>query len=696
MSGHDDHLLEEFLVDGYESLDLLGQDLVELEHDPSSKTRLARAFRRLHTIKGTCPFFGFTRLERLVHAGESLLARLRDGHIAFGPVRATALLAVIDSARTILAGIEVRRVEPEGDDHELVQQLIVLQEGGREDDLAAAAGMNLSNARETAEVRDTELQGRHVRLDVRLLDHLVNLVGELVLARNQLLRTVEGQDLASAAVATQRVDHVTSRLQEEIMRTRMQPVTALFQRLPRLVRETASACGRQVSLELEGNATELDKTVVDALKDPLTHLVRNAVDHGIEEPAERVKNGKPAEGRLRLRAWQQGGSVHLELSDDGAGLSVERIRARALERGLISPEEATNLTDQDWYPFIFRAGFSTAQRVTSISGRGVGMEVVEAAVRGVGGRIELESTPGHGTSVHITIPLTLAIMPALTVEDGGERYAIPQAHLEEVVRPGDGELRDRIEKIQDLYMFRLRGQLLPVSYLGSRLRGAGAMECVSPSQRLVVLRTDEGRFGLVVDALLDTEEIVVKPLSRRMRNIPYFAGAAVRGDGRVALILDVPSLAQGLARQAAEKTHKEELPLPEGTTRRRMVLVRVRPGRTAAIPVDGVQRIAKFPAQSFEHRGEFDLACDDVGALPVVTLASATTHDEWNPFAEERDCPVLVTEHHGQRWGYVIDAVEDIVIVEHTDGEDCALIGERITEVLDLDRIARGRYAGAA
>ena len=694
MSNDHESMLEEFLVDGYESLDLLGQDLVELEHDPGSKTRLTRAFRRLHTIKGTCPFFGFTRLERLVHAGESLLARLRDGEARFGPVRATALLAVIDTAKSILAGIEVRRTEPEGDDSELLTQLRLLQERGADDELTTS---DAATTRETADLRDTELQGRHVRLDVRLLDHLVNLVGELVLARNQLTRTVDAGDLAATAVATQRVDHVTSRLQEEIMRTRMQPVSALWARLPRIARETASACGKQVHFELEGSATELDKTVVDALKDPLTHLVRNAVDHGIEDPAARTAAGKPSEGRLELRAWQQGGSVHLELRDDGAGLAVDRIRERALERGLVTPEQAESLTDRDWFGFIFRAGFSTAARITSISGRGVGMDVVETAVRAVGGRIELDSTPGQGTSVHITIPLTLAIMPALTVEDGGERYAIPQAHLEEVVRPGpDGDVLARIENIRGLSVFRLRGQMLPVLFLSRRLRGEHAEATPDVRARLVVLRTDEGRFGLVVDALLDTEEIVVKPLSKRLRGLPHFAGASVRGDGRVALILDVPSLGAGIARPAQEKVEVQTKVVEDGSVRQRMLLVRVRPGRRAAIPVDGVQRIAKFQSSAIEHRGELDFARDDEGALPVSTLASATSPDDWNPLADERECPVLLHARDGARWGFIVDAVEDIVQVDVVPGSTCTLIGETVIEVLDLEAAARAQFREVA
>jgi two-component system chemotaxis sensor kinase CheA len=737
----DDSILAEFLVDSHEGLDQLDRDFVTLEHDPASREALASAFRALHTVKGTCSFFGFRRLERVAHAGEALLAGLRAGKLALTPAITGGLLAVVDTVRRILAGIEADRREPEGDDSALFARLAAWLPAASGERAAvrtpvtaprAAAGAARGDAAavptgepspappspaapapgaETA----SALQQQHVRVDVRRLDQLMDLVGELVLARNQLLEALPpvgaGSGLAGhpAARAAQRLDHVTTRLQDEVMRTRMQPVSALWARLPRLVRDVASACGKSVRLEMEGNSTELDRTLVEALKDPLTHLVRNAVDHGIEPAAERERAGKPAEGVLALRAFQEGGSVHLLLSDDGAGMSLERIRERAVERGLVAREQGGSLREHDWLQFVFLPGFSTAARVTSISGRGVGLDAARAAIETAGGSIEVSTSAGRGTTFHIRLPLTLAIVPALIVEQSGDCHAIPQAHLLELVRLGE---RSRVEMAHDRAVFRLRGELLPVVRLG-HVFGAGTAPDDAAPRHLLVLSAEGRRFGLVVDRVRDTEEIVVKPIPSVLREGGLFAGATVRGDGRVALILDVQALAAcaGLDRAAPAAIAGHAAFLGAGATSPAaqaagpgpatvpLLLVRTRGGLAAAVRVTEVERIVELEPAAFERFGASPALRVEQEVVPADVLAGDPPLDSASalgPAGEGgagRTWPVLLHSRAGRRRGLVVDAVEDIVEWPGGPDADRVVIRDRVTDLVALGAPGPGREA---
>ena len=371
----------------------------------------------------------------------------------------------------------------------------------------------------------------------------MTLVGELVLARNQIVQysgTLEDPAFLGTA---QRLNLLTTELQAGVMKTRMQPIGTIWSKLPRIVRDMAVACGKKVRIDMDGQETELDKTIIEAIRDPLIHMVRNAVDHGIEPPDRRAALGKPAEGRLRLHAFHEGGKVIIEIADDGAGIDGGRVREKAVRVGLIAAEQAARLSDRELVGLVFLPGFSTTERVTHFSGRGVGMDVVRTNVEKIGGTVDLESHPGRGTTVKMKIPLTLAIIPALTVTTGGDRYAIPQVNLLELVRL-EGERADRgIERIGDAPVYRLRGDLLPLVYLDRELQ----VETARPAGGdvyIVVLQADDRQFGLVVDDIHDTEEIVVKPLQKQLKGIPVLSGATIMGDGRVALILDVLGLAQ--------------------------------------------------------------------------------------------------------------------------------------------------------
>ncbi len=692
----DDSILDDFLVDSHEGLDRLDRDLVTLEHDPSSRDAIASAFRSLHTIKGTCSFFGFRRLEHVAHAGEHILSRLRAGQLQLTPAITEGLLAVVDTVRRILAAIESTRREPEGDDTALRARLASwLPAQGKPQAgqlVAAAEPVPATVATGTA----TALQQQHLRVDVRRLDQIMDLVGELVLARNQLVQTVARGGATPAGTAAQRLDHVTTQLQDAIMRTRMQPVSALWARLPRLVRDVAAACAKPVRLELEGNATELDRTLVEALKDPLTHLLRNAVDHGIEDAAARERAGKPAEGVLRLRAFEEGGSVHLLLSDDGAGMSLERIREQAIARGLADAADLERLTDGDWLQFIFLPGFSTAASVTHISGRGVGLDVARAAIESVGGSIEVTTVSGRGTTFHIRIPLTLAIIPALTVEQSGECYVIPQAHLLELVRFGDGAAR--IERAHDQWVFRLRGDLLPVVLLGhvfdpDRLPAGGAAP-----RHLLVLAAEGQRFGLVVDRVRDTEEIVVKPLRQGLREGGLFAGATVRGDGRVALILDVLALATRAGLQRVTGSVRAQAPPRPAPARDciPLLLVRARCGTQAAVRVADVDRIVEFESSAFETLQTRPAVRFEGSVLPVTALAGGRPAAGLDRLEQDRSWPVLIHSRDGQRWGFVVDTVEDIVEWAGVPDTDRLVVRDRVTDFITLSQATTAAFCEAA
>ena len=692
MSELDDRILQEFLADGEEGLDQLDRDLVELEQRPDAKDALDRAFRVLHTIKGTCSFLGYRRLERLAHAGESLLARVRGGEAVLGQPAMAALLAVVDGVRAILKGIAETRREPEGDDAACLATIEALHRPAAAPARATPAAAVPSTPDAEATPEDAApLAHDTVRVDVARLDRIVNLVGELVLSRNQVVQFTAQRDTAALAASVQRLDHVTTRLQEEILRTRMQAISALWMRMPRTVRDVAGACGKQVRLEMEGTQTELDKTLIEAIKDPLLHLVRNAIDHGIESPAIRKTLGKPEAGQLRLRAFHEGGQFQLEIADDGAGLPLERIRMKAVERRLVTSAQAAKLGEAEIVRFIFLPGFSTAQRVTAVSGRGVGMDVVKSSIDAIGGSIDVQTRAGGGTTLRIRIPLTLAIFPALIVESMGGRYAIPQVHLLELV-----PLRDEstsLESVHGALVHRLRGTLLPVLRLHEQL---GFED--EPDRRgrrvLAVLRADGREFGLVVDGVFDTEEIVVKPLVDALRAGGVYAGATVRGDGQVALILDVP----GLARRAGLTPLAETPPAAPAATgaphdSEPVVIAALDARWRVAIPLPQVERIEEVVPDAIEGPAHAPVVRWRDGVIPVASLATRLggAVRRWDDVRRWR---VLV--HLGARGpvGWLVERVDDIVdapiraaAAAAGHGGSHAIVDGHVLTLVDLARL---------
>ena len=744
MAPLDDGIIQEFLVESHEGLTQVESSLVALERAPEDVKRIASVFRSIHTIKGTCGFFGFNRLGAVSHAGENLLSRLRAGEIPFTPEIAGALLSLVDAIRRILHEIERTGTEGTGDDSEVIAELTRLQDEADQDEalwvaeepgpmattdtpdsggVAAVGSDGLSGEAppattppatkrpapesptpETADLA-AALVDTNVRVDVHLLDRLMNLVGELVLARNQMLQHVGTDDFESLSATTQRLNLVTTELQEGIMRTRMQEVANLCHKLPRLVRDVATACGKQVRLEMEGIETELDRTIIEAIRDPLTHLVRNAVDHGIEDSATRLAKGKPPEGALVVRARHEGGKVILEVSDDGAGLSLERIREKARQAGLVAPERESRMTERDWMNLVFVAGFSTADQVTSVSGRGVGMDVVRNNVERVGGTIDLDSTLDVGTTVRIRIPLTLAIIPALVVAVGPERYAIPQVNLIELLRADDPNAVGAVSRVYDAPVYRYRSTLLPLVFLHDVLGvGADAPESDAsdhpeqPALHIVVLHADGVTFGLVVDEILSSQEIVVKPLAEGIKRAPVFSGATILGDGRVALILDAPGLARhaGVAAASARPAPETAADMKDAgpsAERRTWVLFRVRDDWRVAVPLEGVSRLEEIPRASVERVGDRTVAQYRGGILPLTRLLDLLEPGN-SALAPEGDGPLQVVVHEGRSGPVglvveeILEIVEESLALEAAHGRSgvrgTAVIRGKVTDLIDV------------
>ncbi len=800
-----DEIVKDFLIESNENLDRLDQELVKLESEPSSKELLASVFRTIHTIKGSCGFLGFARLEKLAHAGESLLSRLRDGQMILNAEITSGLLAMVDAVRRMLAAIQTTGQDGEEDYAALIELLARLQgepaavshavasgeasvssvslvslpmppltveAEQRPNPVAAAASSNhipepelgeldrhanpnqmhsmigsnsvaceAASARQpepapvspvvdavshagahseepaaapaTPDSRNPDAAVETIRVGVTLLDRLMNLVGELVLARNQLLQFSNSTQDAGFQAVSQRMNLIATELQGEVMKTRMQPIGNVWSKFPRTVRDLAHSCGKEVRLEMEGQDTELDRTIIEAIKDPLTHLVRNSMDHGIEQPEMRKRAGKDPTGVLTLRAFHEGGQVNIEISDDGAGLNGERIREKAIERGLISEQQATRMPEREIFNLIFFPGFSTAEKITNVSGRGVGMDVVKTNVEKIGGTVDVQSTSGKGTTVRVKIPLTLAIIPALIVTCGGERFAIPQVSLSELVRLGkeEGEKETGIELVHGAPVYRLRGNLLPLVYLDRELGMRTAADKGldrSAATNIVVLQAEDQQFGLIVDEIIDTEEIVVKPLGKQLKGISTYSGATIMGDGRVALILDVPGLAQKAkviaeTQEPAQTKEHSEVGLGELLDQHALLLAENGSDSRVAIPLSMVARLEEFPRTVVEHAGAQEVMQYRGQIIPLVRLSAivpATSDAEL--LANSGSIQVVVYSEGKRTVGLIVDRIVDIVeerasvesLTPRTGIVGSFVTQRHVTDLLDLPAIVRAAVPG--
>ena len=744
-----DDLLREFLTETNESLDTVDNQLVRFEQDPNNAKILDNVFRLVHTIKGTCGFLGLPRLEALAHAGETLMSKFRDGM----PVTAeavTLILSSIDRIKEILGVLEATETEPEGTDQDLIDPLVQLsmqsfatasepvavkeevmsppQTLERElrpgevslDELerafretttevapqsapaappapaqdtapAVASSKKPAAAKSVVEVEVLEadkIANQSIRVNVDTLEHLMTMVSELVLTRNQLLEISRRNEDTEFKVPLQRLSNVTAELQEGVMKTRMQPIGNAWQKLPRIVRDLAGELHKQIELEMHGADTELDRQVLDLIKDPLTHMVRNSADHGLETPSERAAAGKPEQGTIRLSAYHEGGHIIICIADNGRGLNTERIKAKAVASGLVSEADLEKMTEAQIHKFIFAPGFSTAASVTSVSGRGVGMDVVRTNIDQIGGTIDVKSVAGEGSSVTIKIPLTLAIVSALIVEAAGDRFAIPQLAVVELVR-ARANSEHRIERIKDTAVLRLRNKLLPLMHLKKLLKIDDGSSSDPENGFIVVTQVGNQTFGIVVDGVFHTEEIVVKPMSTKLRHIDMFSGNTILGDGAVIMIIDPNGIAKalGAAGVASHEIADENAAMRASAAEQLTSLLVFRAGTSQpkAVPLGLVTRLEEIAADKIElSNGRYMVQYRDQ-LMPLVQMGGVSVQTSGAQ-------PILVFADDGRSMGLVVDEIIDIVeerlhieVAGSADGIlGSAVIKGQATEVIDV------------
>ncbi|MBV8653377.1 MAG: chemotaxis protein CheW [Alphaproteobacteria bacterium] len=521
---------------------------------------------------------------------------------------------------------------------------------------APAAQRQAQAESKQAESKDSAVAGQSIRVNVDLLENLMTMVSELVLTRNQLMQILRSQKDSEFTTPLQRLSHVTTELQEGVMKTRMQPIGNAWQKLPRIIRDLSLELGKKIDLRMLGAETELDRQVLEMIKDPLTHMVRNSADHGIEQPADRVKAGKPDQGTITLNAYHEGGHIVIEISDDGRGLALDKIKKKAMENGLATEAELATMTDQQIQQFIFKAGFSTAAKVTSVSGRGVGMDVVRTNIEKIGGTIEMKSTAGKGSAFIIKIPLTLAIVSALIVECAKERFAIPQISVVELVRAAENS-ENKIERVHDTPVLRLRNRLLPLVSLQELLH-LGKPAADASETFVVVTQVGTYSFGIIVDRVFDTEEIVVKPVAPILRDITMFSGNTILGDGSVIMILDP----NGIAAASGEMRVEEGVQQQAATTRadkagERTSLLLFRAGGDGpkAVPLALVARLEEVELDKIEESNGKPVVQYRGKLMPLVTIDPSYT------MGKEGRQPVLVFADGDRSMGLVVDEILDIV-----------------------------------
>lgn len=743
-----DDLLQEFLTETAENLEVIDTELVRFEADPQNAATLNNIFRLVHTIKGTCGFLGLPRLEGVAHAGETLLGKFRDGVLEVTPDAVTLVLSAIDRIKVILIGLEATGAEPAGDDTAILAAMQAAAEGKKQPppspaasapapigpngerwdadmqrflrpgevslaDLEAAFNQAAGPADAAAPVappvtppvsnhkielaeeeddatkaaRGNDSGAQTIRVSLDVLEHLMTTVSELVLTRNQLLQMVRTLGDSEFKAPLQRLSNITAELQDRVMKTRMQPVGTAWRKLPRIVRDICQETGKKIELRLEGEATELDRQVLELIKDPLTHMIRNSADHGIESPANRLAANKPETGVIKLAAHHEGGHIILLVQDDGAGLNTARIREKAVDRGLVTAGEAAAMTEAQVHRFIFAPGFSTAQKVTNLSGRGVGMDVVRTNIEMIGGSIELSSVEGQGSTFRIQIPLTLAIVSALILGANGQRFAAPQTSVLELVRVGGGG-EQHIERLNETPVLRLRERLLPLIELSAALRLGDVRES-DEARYVVVMQVGAQQFGVIVDEVCDTEEIVVKPLATLLRGVPMLSGATILGDGSVVVILDPNGLAAAVGpvhEEARANDKPDDIEAADGGEEQGLILFRAGSNTLKAVPLKLITRLEEVPADAIE-RADGRVVLQYRGALMPVIHAAGD-----HCFRQEGKQPILVFTRDQRAIGLAVDEIVDIVhervtIDLATDNYGvigAAIIRGRATEIVDI------------
>jgi len=586
-------IIDDFLVEADELVDSLDNNLVKLESSPDDVDLLNEIFRAAHTIKGTSSFLGLDLITKLTHRMEDILNKLRKVEMVVTPKIMDLLLSSLDILKELLGNVKANRTEGDRDLTDIIDQLTNVmnsqnndqsediekplpkdtqnqlleqnvsteneeQDSGQES--KESDNIGISNAEVTPSKSLSEKKSRDknvttskkpsseqtIRVDVERLDTLMNMMGELVLGRNSLIQAVnklntvyEGEtEFEILNQSSNSINFITTELQMAIMKMRMQPIGKVFKKFPRLVRDLARDANKKIQLEIYGETTELDKSVIEEIGDPLVHIIRNSCDHGIESPQERIDKGKPETGTVKLMASQEGSNIIIKIQDDGKGLDIDAIRAKAVERGLISQEDVMKMNKRDVFGFIFQAGFSTAKKVTDVSGRGVGMDVVRTNIEKLNGMVELDSEKDKGTIITIKLPLTLAIIQGLLVESDNEVFILPLSSVHETVKTE----QSNVYYVNKRPVFRLRDEIIPIINLNKILRENKSGFVLTEKPYIVVVGLAEKKLGIIIDHFLGQEEVVIKSLGHYLGNTEGVAGATILGDGRIRLIVDLIGL----------------------------------------------------------------------------------------------------------------------------------------------------------
>lgn len=753
MSDAQQAILQEFLVESFDNLSNIHDDLATYEKDPSDKELLNSIYRKIHTLKGSASFLGLKVLQEITHTVESILDFVRDETITMTTDIFDIFLESFDVCQVLLKNIEDTGSEGTEEYTQLVSRLNrileisvtndealikaeayeetslelgeeceeevtvesqvekqapslkIVEEKGEENSTPSTSPAFESNNSDKSPRNN--LADSIVRVNVNLLDKIMNVVGELVITRNQILQFAKVKDDSDLNRYAQQLNTITTELQTDIMTTRMQPVGSVFNKFERIVRDLSRSQKKKVRLQIVGQETELDKTLLEVIKDPMTHLIRNSLDHGLEKPEAREQAGKRPEGLLEIKAYHEGGQVIIEINDDGAGINTDKVKAKAVEKGILNSEEAATLNINKVHSLIFHPGFSTADQVTNISGRGVGMDVVKSNIEKIGGEVEVTSKQGKGTTFRLKIPLTLAIVPALVIESANETFAIHQKNLVELVMLESEDFK-KIERLHGREFFRLRGELIPIVRLNEVLK-IGLDQPEPHFLNIIVLKAEGKTYGLIVDDILDTQEIVVKPLDKALKSMSHYAGSTIMGDGRVALIID----AFGFYNQVDNKEGKadDHILVDEQNMQNvnfdtmEVVLFKLGDHRVYGIPLSIISRLEEFEHERIEWVGEQPIIRYRGTSMPLVNIekilkfkgkSSIDTREE-----EKINCIVVVIA--GVTFGFVVTEIMDIAWTEsaiETDTIDrdgllgTVYIEEKLITLLDVYKVVAATEIG--
>ena len=679
-----DQALQDYKDEAKEMLERITLQISRVNGEAFSKSDLDALYRDVHTLKGSSQLFGFQKTAQVSHALESYLELFRKETARLDSSVLDTVLSAVDILKAISQYVELYKKEPLSEPRvekicsDLLEMAKDAIESSSQDFITSAeSALNLSPVEKGSPILEESLADT-IRLPVSVLDNLMNLAGELVLIRNQILQQAKTSSSDEFQKVSYRLNILTTELQNEVMLTRMQSISGVLNKFYRMVRDTSRQIGKRIDLVLEGSETELDKTLVEAVKDPLTHIVRNAIDHGIESPADRLRRGKSETGKITITSYHESGQVVIKIRDDGKGLDEAGIKQKAVEKKIVSEERASNLTFREICGLIFEPGFSTAEEVSDLSGRGVGMDIVRTNIERIGGNVEVFSKPGEGTTITLRIPLTLAIMPALIIKSQGRIYAIPQSKIAELMRLNYVSNYGVLEQIEGKDVLRLRGEIIPYVELKSVLQQTDS-ETSSLDRIVAILTSDRGYFALAFDDIEDSSEIVVKPMHSAVASLDVYSGATIMGDGTVALILDINGLATkaGLEGDLEGASDREVKRVTETSNLNEYIAVETFDHMKVVIPMGSVSRLEEFKSSDVLQSIEGSFVKYREHLLPFLNLSAVvsskkieSTHFTLNSQSELGNLHTVVVSSAARTFGFVVKSILDVLYVADVYADD--------------------------